>query len=87
MVTDLTVSELRKAGTITSLEIVAAVDAYVRGPTAGPYRFASGHSLSIAAALEASTNATELMARPGPKAKAFQNAITTTIMKARPTLP
>lgn len=44
-----TLADLRKAGIVSSFEIVAAIDAYMRDPAAGPYRFASGHSLEIAA--------------------------------------
>src|SRR5204862_323963 len=80
----LTLADLRKVGTITSYEIVAAIDAFIRDPASGPYRFASGHSLDIAAAVEASVNLAELMARPGPKEKAFRTAVTTIVMMALP---
>lgn len=43
-----TLADLREAGTVTSLEIVAAIDAYIRNPAAGPYRFANGYSLDLA---------------------------------------
>ena len=43
-----TIADLRKAGRISSQEIVA-IDAYMRDPAVGPYRFASGYSLDIAA--------------------------------------
>ena len=48
-----TLADLRKAGIVSSFEIVAAIDAYMRDPAAGPYRFASGHSLDIAAIVDA----------------------------------
>ena len=80
----LTLTDLRKAGTITSLEIVAAVDAYIRDPGAGPYRFASGHSLDIAAAVASSGEFAELAARSGPKEKTLRTAVTTIAMTARP---
>jgi hypothetical protein len=83
----LTLADLRKAGTITSLEIVAAIDAYIRNSTAGPYRFASGHSLEIAKAIEASPEFAEMMARPGPKEKTFRTAVTMVAMSAHLTLP
>ncbi|GJE52114.1 hypothetical protein GOFOIKOB_5182 [Methylobacterium tardum] len=82
-----TLADLRKAGTITSLEIVAAIDAYSRDPAAKRYRFASGHSLDIAAAVEGSADLAELMARPGPRDKVFRTAVTTIIMAAHPTAP
>ena len=50
-----TLADLRKSGTITSFEIVAAVDAYVHNASSGPFRFASGHSIDIAAAIAASS--------------------------------
>ena len=83
----LTLADLRKAGTITSFEIVAAIDAFIRDPDAGPYRFASGPSVDIAAAVEASVNLAELMARPGPREKVFRTAVTTIVMTARPIEP
>ncbi|GLS74612.1 hypothetical protein GCM10007890_66300 [Methylobacterium tardum] len=79
----LTLADLRKAGTITSSEIVAAVDAYVHNPAAGPYRFASGHSLDIAAAVAMSEEFARMVARPGPKEKVFRTAVTTAAMSAR----
>lgn len=63
----LTPADLREAGTITSVEIVAAIDAYVTNPAGGPYRFASGHGIDIAKAIETSPEFAELMARSGPK--------------------
>lgn len=82
-----TIGDLRKAGTITSLEIVAAVDAYVHNPAVGPYRFASGYSLDIAAALDAAPEAAAMIGRTGPKEKALRNAVTAVVMKAHPTRP
>jgi hypothetical protein len=83
----LTLADLRKAGTITSVEIVAAIDAYVTNPAAGPYRFASGHSIDIAKAVEASPDFAEMVARPGPKEKTFRTAVTTVAMRAEVMLP
>ncbi|MET0527267.1 MAG: hypothetical protein ABW003_02800 [Microvirga sp.] len=80
-----TLADLRKAGTITSFEIVAAVDAYVHNSSSGPFRFASGHSIDIAAAIATSSEATEMMARSGPKEKTFRNAVTAIVMTVRPT--
>lgn len=81
-----TLADLRKAGTIDSLEIVAAVDADIRDPAAGPYRFASGHSLDIAAAVASSSEFAEMAARPGPKGKTFRAAVATIAMTVRPNL-
>ena len=50
-----TTADLRRAGVISSQEVVEAIDAYLLDPTAGSYRFASGHSLDIAAAGEGHT--------------------------------
>jgi hypothetical protein len=86
-VKDVTLADLRKAGTITSLEIVAAIDTYIIDSAAGPYRFASGHSLGIAKAIEASPEFAETVARSGPKEKTFRTAVTTVAMTAHLTLP
>ena len=76
----LTLADLREAGSVTSLEIVAAIDAYIRNPAAGPYRFANGYSLDLAPALKASPAFAEMVVRPGPKEKTFRTAVTTVAM-------
>ena len=81
-----TLADLRKGGIITSVEIVAAIDAYMRDPTAGPYRFPSGHSLDLAAIVSA-TAALQRVERAGPQEKTFRNGLATAIMAARPTAP
>ena len=78
----LTLADLRRAGTINSSEIVAAVDLYMRDPEAGPYRFASGYTFDLAAAVAASPETLELKAKPGPQEKAFRTAVTATAMAA-----
>jgi len=82
-----TLSDLRKAGTVTSFEIVAAVDAYIINPAAGPYRFASGHSLDIATVIGSSAEFAGMAARTGPKEKTFRTAVTTVAMRAEVMLP
>ncbi|MCJ2134966.1 hypothetical protein MKK69_13000 [Methylobacterium sp. J-026] len=42
-----TLADLRKAGVVTSQEIIGAIDVYLRDPMAGPYRFDSGHPITI----------------------------------------
>lgn len=79
----LTVADLCKAGTVSSSEIVAAIDRYMRDPTAGPYRFASGHSVDIAAAVAATSEISRLRANPGPEGKALRNAVAATTMAAQ----
>ncbi|XYD12653.1 hypothetical protein R1A27_34490 (plasmid) [Methylobacterium sp. NMS12] len=81
-----TLADLRKAGVIGSREIVAAIDAYMRDPAAGPYRFASGHSLDLAA-IVASLPGLDREERAGPQEKTFRNALAAAIMAACPTLP
>ncbi|WP_342111536.1 hypothetical protein [Methylobacterium sp. SI9] len=81
-----TVADLRKAGIITSHEVVAAIDAYIRAPTAGPYRFASGHSLDVSALVDASP-ALEKVGRSRPLDAGIRTALAAAIMAARPTLP
>lgn len=81
-----TLADLRKAGVIGSREIVAAIDAYMRDPTAGPYRFASGHGLDIAAIVDA-TPTLDHVERAGPQEKTFRNALAVAIMAPCPTQP
>lgn len=81
-----TLADLRKAGVIGSREIVAAIDAYMRDPDAGPYRFPSGHSLDLAAIVAASLGL-DREERAGPQEKTFRNALAVAIMAASPTPP
>lgn len=82
-----TLADLRNSGVVTGLEIVAAIDAYVRDPMAGPYRFPSGHSLDLAAAARSSDIFAEMMSSPGPKEKTLRTALTNLAMSARLTPP
>jgi hypothetical protein len=81
-----TVAELRKAGIISSREVVAAINAYMRAPSARPYRFASGHTLNLAALV----NASQVFATAGrsrPLDAGIRTALAAAIMAARPTPP
>ncbi|MCJ2099708.1 hypothetical protein [Methylobacterium sp. E-046] len=82
----LTLADLRRTGIISSQEIVAAIDTYMRDPAAGPYRFPSGHTLDIATIVEA-TPALKRVERAGPQEKTFRNGLATAIMAAHPTKP
>jgi len=82
-----TVADLRKAGRISSHEIVAAIDLYMRDPASGPYRFASGYSLDVAALVALSISPLEVANRAGPQEKTFRNAVAGVIMAAHPTTP
>ncbi|RYY18018.1 hypothetical protein FV242_33640 [Methylobacterium sp. WL64] len=81
-----TIADLRKAGRISSQEIVAAIDAYMRDPATGPYRFASGHSLDLAALVSASP-AFVMVERSGPHEKGFRTVLAAAIMAAHPMEP
>lgn len=77
------VGDLRRAGTISSTEIVDAIDRYVLDPTSGPYRFASGHRIDIATAIAAAPEMFEQRKRPGPQEKTLRGAITAIVMAAQ----
>ena len=81
-----TLADLRKAGRISSIDIVAAIDAYMRNPNGGPYRFPSGHTLDIAAIVDASP-ALARVERVGPQEKAFRNVLAAAVMSAHPIAP
>jgi hypothetical protein len=82
-----TVADLRRSGRISSHEIVAAIDLYMRDPTTGPYRFASGYSLDVAALVASTVSPAEVANRAGPQEKTFRNAIAAAVMAAHPTVP
>ncbi|WP_187275221.1 hypothetical protein [Methylobacterium sp. WL120] len=50
---ELTTGDLFKAKAITDDEVNAAVDLFMRDPTVSMFRFASGHTLDLAAAVKA----------------------------------
>ena len=81
-----TLADLRKAGVIGSREIVAAIDAYMLDPAAGPHRFPSGHSLDLAAIVRA-TPTLGPVERSGPQEKTFRNGLAAAIMAAQPISP
>ncbi|MCJ2016693.1 hypothetical protein MKK84_04505 [Methylobacterium sp. E-065] len=81
-----TLADLRKAGIVSSQEVVAAIDLYLRDPAAGPYRFASGHSIDIATLVDPSP-ASEKVARSRPLDAAIRTALAAAIMAAHPTPP
>ena len=82
-----TVADLRRAGHISSQEVVAAIDVYLRDPTAGRYRFASGHSLDIAALVASRVSPEQVAPRSSPQENAFRIALASAIMAACPTPP
>ncbi|MCJ2065880.1 hypothetical protein MKK63_24695 [Methylobacterium sp. J-088] len=82
-----TVADLRRSGRISSHEIVAAIDLYMRDPAAGPYRFANGHSLDVAALVASSISPAEVANRAGPQEKTFRTAVAAIVMAAHPTPP
>ena len=83
----LTLADLRKAGTITSLEIVAAIDAYMLDPAAGLYCFASGYTLDVASSVLAALGDVGATERSSPQAKAFRNRVAVAVMAACPSPP
>jgi hypothetical protein len=82
----LTVADLRKTGRITSHEVVAAIDAYMRDPGVGPYRFASGHSLDVASLVNASP-AFAMVGQSGHRETTFRTVLAAAIMAAHATPP
>ncbi|MDH2312373.1 hypothetical protein [Methylobacterium brachiatum] len=79
-------ADLGDAGRISSQEIVAAIDADVRDSWGGPYRFASGHTLDLAALVSAPpTIAT--VDRSSPVDAGIRSALAAAIMAAHPTPP
>ncbi|WP_267427979.1 hypothetical protein [Methylobacterium sp. GC_Met_2] len=80
-----TIADLRRAGVITSHEIVAAIDLYMRASAAGPYRFNSGHSLDIAALVALVLCPEQIRDRAGPQEKTFRTAVAAAVMAAHPT--
>ena len=79
-----TLAELRTSGIVASTEIVAAVTAYVHDPDGGPYCFASGHCLDVAAAVKAHPPSAAVMVEPTAREKDHRLAASIAIMRARP---
>ena len=81
-----TVADLRRAGRITSQEVVAAIDAYMHNPMCGLYRFACGYSLDVAAIVDA-LPALAKEDRSRPLNAGICTALAAAIMAAHPTPP
>ena len=81
-------SHLRKTAAISDVEgdaaVDAAVDADVANPGAARFRFASGHEITVAAAVEAHLPAKAAMDHPDRSAKFKRNMIRTAILLAHP---
>ena len=79
-----TLADLRKAGKVSSAEIVAAVDLFMRDPDTPPYRFKSGYTLDVPGVIAASSNIATARLTPGPQEKALRVAITSSLMQSYP---
>ena len=82
-----TLADLRRAGIVHSLEIVAAIDAYMMDPATGPYCFASGYSLDVPALVAPTLDREEFFRKFGPHEKAFRTKVAGIVMAAHPTPP
>jgi hypothetical protein len=79
-----TVSDLRKAAEITDQEIDAVVDAYLVEPKFAPFRFASGHAINVAAAVEAHQPAKAAVIDPDRSEKFKRTKVRTAILLVQP---
>jgi hypothetical protein len=79
-----TVSDLRKAAEITDQEIDASVNAYVAKPAAAPFRFASGHEVDAAAAVDSYQPAIAAVVDPNRTAKFKWTMIRTAVLLTHP---
>lgn len=81
------VADLRREGTITSVEIVAAITAYMNDPKGGPYRFASGHSLCVSEVMRVVPGLASMTNRGGLQEKSYRVVVATAVMAACPSPP
>lgn len=79
-----TVSDLRKAADVTDQEIDASVNAYVAKPAAAPFRFASGHEIDAAAAVNSYRPAIAAVVDPNQTAKFKWTMIRTAVLLTHP---
>ena len=79
------VADLRRAGTISSVEIVAAITAYMNDPKGEPYRFASGHSLCVSEVMGAMPGLAGMTNRGGLQEKTQRVVVAAAVMAACPT--
>jgi hypothetical protein len=84
MASNPTVSELRKAAEITDQEIDAAVDGYLAGPRAEPFRFASGYEIDVAAAIARHMPAKMALADTDRTPRFKRNMARTALLRAYP---
>ncbi len=79
-----TVSDLRRKAVVTRGEISAAIDAYLADPLGKPFKFESGHTLDVAAAVEAYRPARAALAERGMREAIRQTMIWTAVFLAVP---
>jgi hypothetical protein len=77
-------SDLWKASEVTDQEIDAAVDAYLANQKAGPFRFAAGYEIDVAAAVHAHSPSKAAIADPDRTAKFKRIMVRTAILLAHP---
>ena len=82
-----TLAALRRAGIVSSQEVVAAIDAYMRDPAVSPYPFTSGHSIDVPALVGTVLDRVEFTGQPGPQEKAYRMTVVEIIMASYPRLP
>ena len=73
-------SDLLKAKIVTDDEVSAAVNVFMRDPTASLFRFASGHTLDPAAAVKAHEPARKAVADPDRTVKFRRGMVRTAIL-------
>ncbi|TXM92099.1 hypothetical protein FV222_23700 [Methylobacterium sp. WL103] len=84
---DPTTGDLFKAKIVTDDEVNTAVDIFMRAADVRLFRFASGHTLDLAAAVRASRHATATLTEPTAKDGSKRSAVRTAILLARPVAP
>ena len=81
---DKTLGDLHKAKAFTPGELDAAVDAYMADPATGEYAIGT-YTLDLAAAVLASTYATDLLAVSGKSDRSRRQAVKTALLLGTPT--
>ena len=82
---DPTTGDLFKAKTVTDDEINTAVDMFMRAADVRLFRFASGHSLDLAAAVRAHDPAARAVADTDRSETYRRSMVRTAVLLARPT--
>ena len=79
-----TIGDMRRKAVVTDDEISEAVEAYLADPRRTIFRFASGHTLDVSAAVEADEKAKEALVKKAAADAHWQKMLRAAVLRSKP---